>query len=471
MTCCFDFLAPILAPGEEVDVIVVGAGLAGLACALRLKDQGLRPVILEARALVGGRASRGGADWVHGQHVATWRYLKRFNMQMDGSSNGWDSNLPGGPECWIYVDGELRGPDRVFSEPNRLFFQKFDELIEKWIQDGREDVSMSQLGEQAFDVTPTVDERLLMEGMMAEWHAADLADVGVYEDDLYSERIQELAKSRPSILQDDGDEGHWRILGGHQGLAEKMSKGLDVRFTTLVDEIRWSGSKVRVKTRPANSTSAPNGSHVFAARFAVVTVPLACVNDIRFEPALPGRKQMAVNQLGRGVTTTVYLNFKKRFWPEKLAFLFHSMSSQAFWPGRNQNVLTAYFGGRRANEELLKLDDMALTEEILRQLAVIFRKDVSQEDLRQLLLKSEVRRWDTDPFAKMAYSYCPVNCAALRADLAESCRAEGRGALLLWAGEATHPTKASFAHGALEEGERAAEEIFEILKSTGSMVG
>lgn len=330
---------------------------------------------------------------------------------------------------------------------------------------------MSQLGEQAFDVTPTVDERLLMEGMMAEWHAADLADVGVYEDDLYSERIQELAKSRPSILQDDGDEGHWRILGGHQGLAEKMSKGLDVRFTTLVDEIRWSGSKVRVKTRPANSTSAPNGSHVFAARFAVVTVPLACVNDIRFEPALPGRKQMAVNQLGRGVTTTVYLNFKKRFWPEKLAFLFHSMSSQAFWPGRNQNVLTAYFGGRRANEELLKLDDMALTEEILRQLAVIFRKDVSQEDLRQLLLKSEVRRWDTDPFAKMAYSYCPVNCAALRADLAESCRAEGRGALLLWAGEATHPTKASFAHGALEEGERAAEEIFEILKSTGSMVG
>ena len=58
--------------------MVVGGGLAGLACALRLHDENpqLRCVVLEARQLVGGRASRGGADWVHGQHVATWRYLK-----------------------------------------------------------------------------------------------------------------------------------------------------------------------------------------------------------------------------------------------------------------------------------------------------------------------------------------------------------------------------------------------------------
>ena len=41
---------------------------------------------------------------------------------------------------------------------------------------------MSTLAEDAFDRPPTPDERRLMEGMMAEWHAADLADVGVYED-------------------------------------------------------------------------------------------------------------------------------------------------------------------------------------------------------------------------------------------------------------------------------------------------
>jgi len=44
------------------------------------------------------------------------------------------------------------------------------------------------------------------------------------QDDLYSERIRQLAVSRPEILSEDGDEGHWRILGGHQGLAEKMAQ-------------------------------------------------------------------------------------------------------------------------------------------------------------------------------------------------------------------------------------------------------
>ena len=126
--CCFDFLERKERP--HLDVLIIGAGLAGLACALRLTERGLRCQVLEARGQVGGRASRGGADWVHGQHVATWRYLKRFQMETDGSCNGWDQADSTGGECWVYVDGELRGPERVFSEPNRLFFQKFDELIE-----------------------------------------------------------------------------------------------------------------------------------------------------------------------------------------------------------------------------------------------------------------------------------------------------------------------------------------------------
>ena len=65
-----------------------------------------------------------------------------------------------------------------------------------------------------------------------------------------------------------------------------------------------------------------------------------------------------MERLGRGVATTVYLNFKESFWPERMAFLFHSMSSQVFWPGRNKRVLTAYFGGRTANEHLLGMSDV-----------------------------------------------------------------------------------------------------------------
>ena len=65
-------------------------------------------------------------------------------------------------------------------------------LLRKWIQEGREDVRMSTLAEDAFDRPPTADERRLMEGMMAEWHAADLADVGVYEDRLQGPKVAHL---------------------------------------------------------------------------------------------------------------------------------------------------------------------------------------------------------------------------------------------------------------------------------------
>jgi len=79
-----------------VDVVVVGAGLAGLACALRLHDENpkLRCVVLEARQLVGGRASRGGADWVHGQHVATWRYLQLGSKISKNGENTMGKPIP-----------------------------------------------------------------------------------------------------------------------------------------------------------------------------------------------------------------------------------------------------------------------------------------------------------------------------------------------------------------------------------------
>ena len=149
------------------------------------------------------------------------------------------------------------------------------------------------------------------------------------QDDLYSERISLLAEERPEILSDDGDEGHWRILGGHQGLAEKMAQSLDLRLDSPVTAVSWSGKRVMVKLK---------SGQIISAKYAVITVPLACLEDIHFQPPLPEKKQMAIQQLGRGITTTVYFHFRQRFWPEKMAFLFHSLSSQVFWPGRNRTV-------------------------------------------------------------------------------------------------------------------------------------
>lgn len=303
---------------------------------------------------------------------------------------------------------------------------------------------MRELAKDAFDRPPTDDEVRLLEGSMAEWHAADLEDVGVYEEDLVSDRILALAEKRPGLLSEDGEEGHWRILGGHQGLCDRMAEGLDVRMHTTVRRVRWAG-EVHVEC------DGERGAEVHRARAVVVTVPLACLPDVAFEPPLPDWKREAIQRLGRGVTTTMNFRFTESFWPEKMAFLFHSMSSQCFWPGRAPNVLTCYFGGKTANAHLLSMSDEARSDEVLRQLSVIFGKPLAK--LKELHRGTQCWRWDTDPYAKMSYSYCPVGTAHLREALGRPCGS------LFFAGEATHPTKGSYAHGALEEGERAADEV------------
>ncbi|MDY6940652.1 MAG: FAD-dependent oxidoreductase [Cyanobacteriota bacterium] len=65
--------------------------------------------------------------------------------------------------------------------------------------------------------------------------------------------------------------------------------------------------------------------------------------------------------------------------------------------------------------------------------------------------------WQTDPYARMAYSYVPVNGTGLLSQLAQPV-----DRVLFFAGEATHPTRAATVHGALESGIRAAREILSL---------
>eukprot|EP00439_Symbiodinium_sp_Y106_P080140 s989_g18.t3 len=131
---------------------------------------------------------------------------------------------------------------------------QFAEAVEEWIEAGREDVSMQSLADRVFEHPPTDIERRLMEGMMAEWHAADLADVRVYEDDLCSDRIEALAKARRSLLDEDGDEEHWKIVGGHQGLAAKMAKDLDLSLSTVVQKVEWAGDRVCMECQSSETS-------------------------------------------------------------------------------------------------------------------------------------------------------------------------------------------------------------------------
>jgi len=462
----------------KTHALIIGAGFAGLACGLQLLKSGLSCQILEARDRCGGRtwsskspngAIELGAEYIHGQHVATWRYLRRFGLQACGRGN---SPTPGASVLkdgliYVYVNDELVPPERVFTEPNRLFFMQLESAIEGWVSAGGDpSISIGEILEKEIfsKCMPTEDEKRLCHGMLAEWYAADPFDVCV-EEDAPSEELLAAARDQEALLSSDGEEQHWRVKDGYSALAERMASIVKMRYKCEVFRVDWSREgEVHVHCHTAD------GDCILLAERLVITVPLACLQhgDIDFVPPLPDKKAACIQSLGAGNCYKVVVHFAEDFWPD-MQFLFTSFSIQVWWPGpKGSGYIIGYAGGS-ADLDLLSKPDEEVVEEALRQLRVIFQdKTVLPE-----VLDTQVVRWPNDRWSRMGYSFIKIGCPpSARLDLREPVGP------LLWAGEACHPTKSASVHGAIESGEFAAQcivqacgyEMVDLRESEGELL-
>lgn len=119
------------------------------------------------------------------------------------------------------------------------------------------------------------------------------------------------------------------------------------------------------------------------------------------------------------------------------------------WQRRNEApVLTAFIGATGA-DTLGALGQDGAIQAGLQHLEQMF-----EMPLVARLTDARFVDWQADPYARMAYSYVPVDGVELRSQLAQPV-----DQVLFFAGEATHPTRAATVHGALESGNRAAHEI------------
>ena len=430
------------------DVIVIGAGAAGLAAAGELAGAGKTVLLLEARDRVGGRIwtrrEAGlatpvelGAEFIHGHAALTHALLARAAVATIESTGS----------RWTLRDGELKPADDWFSSLLRAIGST--DVLE------REDMSFDDFVEQHLSAQLAPQARLAARTMAEGFDAADTARAS--------------ARAIVSEWTGDtlGDTPQSRPAGGYESLltslmAPLIGTGVRLQLQSPVRAVHWSRGAVTVGAHTLD------GAFEARAPRVIVTVPLgvlqradAASGAVQFAPPL-GMKCEALRGLASGAVVKLLLRFSEPFWRTvqdgryRDASFFHLPAARipTFWTAAPEPapLLVAWAGGPRALHLSQRERPADITRMALGAVQSLFGADI---DVASHLEGYYYHDWQHDPWARGAYSYVLVDGAGARAALAEPVEDT-----LFFAGEATDTAdEAGTVTGALESGVRAAREV------------
>ncbi|MBL8152961.1 MAG: FAD-dependent oxidoreductase [Anaerolineae bacterium] len=441
---------------STADVIVIGAGFAGLMAAYRLSGAGMRVVILEARERLGGRAhtvqddARGvpielGAEFIHGTPPETFTLARQAGLVM--------MELKG--EYWLAVKGAIQNDSE--DDGTDVIFAGLDGLSD--------DLSFEEYVRTRFSGDDWQEARTSAISFVEGYHAARaerISALAVREMDQAGEAIQ--------------SEMDFKLAAGYGALVEWLrvqleQAGVEICTGRVVREIRWSAGSVSITAEPADGKAKSS----FQAARAVITLPLGVLKakadepgGVRFTPDL-AEKRAAMEQIDMGEAARITLRFRKRFWEEPLPIakpsgkpLFLLVDHPFFpvwwtptpldWP-----ILTGWVGGTQASK-LRGESGRVWLDQAVDALSQLF--GLATETIRGEIEAVYHHNWMSDPYARGAYSYPAVGGLN-----AASVLAEPVADTLFFAGEATHSGgHMGTVHGAITTGERAARQILEKWK-------
>ena len=425
--------APAPADGPTADVLVIGAGIAGLRAAEVLVANGRRVIVLEARDRLGGRIytdrSWGvpvelGASWIHGVEnnpIAALAAAKGITTQ----ATDYESIMYG-------ADGQRLGDGAL---------DDIEEQVADLVEAGRED-------------SPDTDEplRSALDRAIA---AADLdpserlnVEMGITAS-IEHEYATDAVNLSATNFDDGADEGGGDALlpGGYDQVVAAVANGLDVRLGHVVTSIDTSGDRAVVVTAQGN----------FQAGAVVVTVPLGVLKagTIEFLPALPEAKSRAIAKLGMGTLSKTCLRFESQFWPDdaELIDIVPSVSRRGQWVESlsltglvDVPALMMFNAG-----EFARAVESMTDPEVIASASSALKPAFPELSTPTGLLRSA---WSVDPFSLGSYSF--IGVGASLADRDALAELDGRR---VFAGEACSRDHAATVHGAYASGEAAAKAL------------
>jgi len=422
--------------GLTSDVLVLGAGMAGLSAARELSHRGLGVTLLEARARPGGRILTEevpgwespvelGAEFVHG------RPGELFELIDTAGLTRVSSDAP-----------HRRKATRGFDDQSGNFWSDIEQALTAF------EVTARDISAAEFLASGSLPARAAQSfaGYLEGFHAGEL------------DRISMRSVVR-QMSDDDAEQG--RIRQGYGELVEFLAKdvaslGARLLLKARVSVVRWApGSVVAV----ADDVD-------FRARAALVALPLSVLkagaegDGVSLEPE-PEAVRRGLDALEMGQALRVVLRLRGRVGlSQELApgSFVHGIDAEfpTLWLGPNEHEtqVTTWCGGPRAMR-LGELDAHSIVAAATRSVAMGL--DVSVEALGEQLLDTHVHSFGSDPFSRGAYPYALVG-------------GDARGAFdpvsstLFFAGDYTVPEELGTVGIAVKSGVFAARAIIEALR-------
>mgnify|MGYP001021253607 FL=1 len=409
-------------------VIVVGAGISGLAAAKKLKENGFNVIVLEAQSKVGGRLKTNrslgvafdeGASWIHGTAGNPITSL----AQQAGMNTAFTDD----ESILAYDIGGVLHSDSNFSDTEDKFYTVLETL--------KNNGSSTKSFETVFnELYPTFCNDRLWKFFLSTYLTFDTGDLNMLSSLLYNEGEEFGGEERISV-------------NGYDTIPSYLAIGLNIQLNQKVTKIDYSNTKILVSH---------NGT-VTEADYVLVTVPLGVLkaNKIDFVPSLPNTKQNAIQKVGVNCVNKFLLTWETAFWDDEQYICYtpdikdkfnYFVNVKKYQPTVNALMTFAYADKARQTENMT---DQQIIEEIMTHLRDIYGNNIPYPTN---IIRT---KWQTNEYSYGSYSYTAVGTEMRHFDdLAEEIDDK-----IFFAGEHTEIDYFSTAHGAYLSGIREADKI------------
>ncbi|MDB5214948.1 MAG: amine oxidase [Myxococcaceae bacterium] len=412
------------------DVVIIGAGMAGLRAAQVLLSAGKNVVVLEARDRIGGRIRTDrtafgvpielGASWFHdGTHnplVAVAKSARVETVASDYSESVWR-------------DGAM-----LSAADSDAMYDTFQKQIKKATKATGPDVSV----------------RTALEGVIGE---LSLADRDAFEFEIATNVDYDQGEQASLVsarrYNDDGSfsEVNNRIVKGYEGIVAAVGKAIPVK----------TGETVKLVAQKADHVEVHSTSGVFTAERVIVTLPVGVLQSgsVEFSPPLSARKTGVISRIGMGCLSKTFLRFPSIFWPTESDFVSRVPAADdrgnwACWINLGKLIGAPVLGAINGGAHARKVEGSSDEDNVRDAMAALRTMFPDAPDPIGILQT----RWSHDPLALGSYSYMRVG--ALPGDRAAMGEPEGA---VWFAGEACSVGHAGTTHGAYLSGEATAQAL------------